>query len=897
MAPASSPTSQIDPAEARQRFLKFFQALQLADGLPPNEAAKAAIDASKTLSKPTPALPSGRNFPNAEELVKRFASAASASSSDDKPALTAATWEQFAELWGDFFCANQILLPKGKPATETDPSVDLDQLQALYQLIESAEIPKEPDAMDVDAEGKEKTSPRAASPSEMVVRHLGNLCNAISKENVAGVQRAVDAKNKSSSSSASPSGGPSASSSSSDLLHPGGQQAGGSSSSTAVGGPASSPVATGADSAVENCISNSDSPGELRILFLIFFHPCLQNPDRNEDSAKLLRAFRGLSEKGKEILATWLADLDIAMLRSQLQTIQQYLSITFLDIYHEEGADDENAPEHVWDMFVVKSSQLCKNALSYMELIWKANQIRIKRRREYRKEELTKGTAAMLRSVSKGMGATGGEVLPPEEFRNDAMNDVDNVLRHDYYHAVYFEFYQMQDEDEALSTKPKPKQAKSLHDISEKSALNTYTFGLLEHNFCLDANSKCRLLMISTADQQRHETRQEILSQVMQGQRRVNPYFTLKVRRDNLIQDTLMKLGAATPSSFRKQLKVVFEGEQGVDEGGVQKEFFQLLLDQLYDPNYAMFNYNPDNKTYWFNLGSFENNLQYELFGTLLGIAIYNHVILDIRFPLAVYQKLLSDDATGRANFTVDDLLEVSPDMGRSLLQLLEFEGNVEETFCRDFVASYESFGAEIQVPLKEGGESIPVTNENRGEFVSLYVDWFFNKSVFDKFRSFKKGFLRCFQPDDKEKSRVVQGPSGQNLFLSLFRASELELLICGNEVLDFASLKSNTIYQDGFESDSDTVAWFWEIVLDDFVEEERKSLLSFCTGSSRAPPKGLGAPEAKLTIGRQGPDSEALPTAHTCFNHLLIPEYSDKEKLRAKLKLAIANNQGFGLI
>lgn len=44
---------------------------------------------------------------------------------------------------------------------------------------------------------------------------------------------------------------------------------------------------------------------------------------------------------------------------------------------------------------------------------------------------------------------------------------------------------------------------------------------------------------------------------------------------------------------FKKKLKVVFEGEQGVDEGGVQKEYFQLLIEQLYDPNYGMFKYNP----------------------------------------------------------------------------------------------------------------------------------------------------------------------------------------------------------------------------------------------------------------------------------------------------------------
>merc|ERR1719183_3188184 len=144
------------------------------------------------------------------------------------------------------------------------------------------------------------------------------------------------------------------------------------------------------------------------------------------------------------------------------------------------------------------------------------------------------------------------------------------------------------------------------------------------------------------------------MSQVMQGQRRVNPYLVLKVRRDNLVMDTLNNLGQLRPAEYRKKLRVVFEGEPGVDEGGVQKKFFSLLVEQLYDPNYAMFNYNTSNKTYWFNPGSFEANLQYEMFGALLGIAIYNQVILDIRFPTIVYEKLLAQDPAGAIPCTVD---------------------------------------------------------------------------------------------------------------------------------------------------------------------------------------------------------------------------------------------------
>jgi hypothetical protein len=50
------------------------------------------------------------------------------------------------------------------------------------------------------------------------------------------------------------------------------------------------------------------------------------------------------------------------------------------------------------------------------------------------------------------------------------------------------------------------------------------------------------------------------------------------------------------------------------------------------------------------------------------------------------------------------------------------------------------------------------------------------------------------------------------------------------------------------------------------------------------------------LSVQRAGPDTEKLPTAHTCFNTLLLPEYSSRDKLQRKLMTAIQNAQGFGL-
>lgn len=81
-------------------------------------------------------------------------------------------------------------------------------------------------------------------------------------------------------------------------------------------------------------------------------------------------------------------------------------------------------------------------------------------------------------------------------------------------------------------------------------------------------------------------------------------------------------------------------------------------------------------------------------------------------------------------------------------------------------------------------------------------------------------------------------------------------MLICGSPKLDFVELERNTVYDGGYTKDSQTIKWFWEIIhsLDD---ENKKKFLFFCTGSDRAPIKGLGSME--FIIARNGPDSEML--------------------------------------
>ena len=70
----------------------------------------------------------------------------------------------------------------------------------------------------------------------------------------------------------------------------------------------------------------------------------------------------------------------------------------------------------------------------------------------------------------------------------------------------------------------------------------------------------------------------------------------------------------------------------------VVQELFGLLTRQLLSPDFGMFTEDADSRVLWFNADSLEANIQFELVGALLGLAIYNSVILDVSFPLVVYR-------------------------------------------------------------------------------------------------------------------------------------------------------------------------------------------------------------------------------------------------------------------
>ncbi|XP_072040522.1 ubiquitin-protein ligase E3A-like [Amphiura filiformis] len=401
-------------------------------------------------------------------------------------------------------------------------------------------------------------------------------------------------------------------------------------------------------------------------------------------------------------------------------------------------------------------------------------------------------------------------------------------------------------------------------------------FSFLNFPFILTPASKNLGLYYDNRIRMHNERRLTLLSSIVQGDQ-YNPYLKLKVRRDHVVDDALVRLEMVAmdnPSDLKKQLYVEFEGEQGVDEGGVSKEFFQLVIEEIFNPDIGMFTYNEDTSAYWFNPTSFEVERQYTLIGIVLGLAIYNNIILDIQFPMVVYRKLM-----GRRG-TVEDLQESQPVIYNSMKSILEYEGDVEEMVMMYFVISYtDVFGNTISHSLKEDGENVQVNNDNRQEFVDLYADFLLNKSVERQFRSFKKGF------------DMVTDESPLKIW---FRPEEIELLVCGSKDFDFEALEDAAEYDGGYTRHCDIIRFFWEIV-HDMDEDQKKKLLMFTTGSDRVPVGGLS--KLKLIIAKNGADSDRLPTSHTCFNVLLLPEYCSKDKLQERLLKAITHAKGFGML
>lgn len=352
----------------------------------------------------------------------------------------------------------------------------------------------------------------------------------------------------------------------------------------------------------------------------------------------------------------------------------------------------------------------------------------------------------------------------------------------------------------------------------------------------------------------------------------------IKVRRSHIFEDSFAEITRQSATDLKKRLMIKFDGEDGLDYGGLSREFFFLLSHEMFNPFYCLFEYSAhDNYTLQINPHSGINpeHLNYFKFiGRVVGLAIFHRRFLDAFFIGALYKMMLSKPVS------LADMEGVDADFHRSLQWMLDNDisgGILEQTFSTED----ERFGVMTTEDLIPNGRNIEVTNENKKEYVDLMVKWRIEKRIAEQFQAFKEGFQELIPHE----------------LINVFDERELELLIGGIAEIDVDDWKKHTDYRGYTESD-EVVQNFWQTVRS-WDGEQKSRLLQFTTGTSRIPVNGFKDLQGsdgprRFTIEKAG-EVGNLPKAHTCFNRLDLPPYKNLEQLQQKLTIAVEETMGFG--
>nr|XP_044620776.1 E3 ubiquitin-protein ligase NEDD4 isoform X2 [Equus asinus] len=375
-----------------------------------------------------------------------------------------------------------------------------------------------------------------------------------------------------------------------------------------------------------------------------------------------------------------------------------------------------------------------------------------------------------------------------------------------------------------------------------------------------------------------YKRKYEFFRRKLKKQNDIPNKFEMKLRRATVLEDSYRRIMGVKRADFLKaRLWIEFDGEKGLDYGGVAREWFFLISKEMFNPYYGLFEYSAtDNYTLQINPNSGlcnEDHLSYFKFiGRVAGMAVYHGKLLDGFFIRPFYKMMLHKP------ITLHDMESVDGEYYNSLRWILE---NDPTELDLRFVIDEELFGQTHQHELKNGGSEIVVTNKNKKEYIYLVIQWRFVNRIQKQMAAFKEGFFELIPQD----------------LIKIFDENELELLMCGLGDVDVNDWREHTKYKNGYNVNHPVIQWFWKAVLM-MDSEKRIRLLQFVTGTSRVPMNGF----AEL-YGSNGPQSftveqwgtpEKLPRAHTCFNRLDLPPYESFEELWDKLQMAIENTQGF---
>ncbi|KJE97944.1 E3 ubiquitin-protein ligase pub1, variant [Capsaspora owczarzaki ATCC 30864] len=350
-------------------------------------------------------------------------------------------------------------------------------------------------------------------------------------------------------------------------------------------------------------------------------------------------------------------------------------------------------------------------------------------------------------------------------------------------------------------------------------------------------------------------------------------------RRNNIFEDSYNVILRMKPEDMKKRLNIKFAGEDGLDYGGVSREWFYLLSHEMLNPYYGLFQYT-GNDMYTLQInpesGVNPDHLSYFHFiGRVIGLALFHGYYIDGGFTMPFFKMMLGKP------LELADVESVDPEYHRSLKWTLD--NDITDVLDLTFEAEYDRFGQQETQELKPGGKNIPVTEANKKEYTDLIVQWRFSRGIKEQFRWFMTGITELVPLT----------------MLQTFDEAQLELVIGGLGEIDVEDWRRHATYKNCNPNDP-VVLWFWK-ALESFDHEKRARVLQFVTGTSRVPVNGFrdlqGSNGPKpFMIERVQLSDKSLPKSHTCFNRIDLPNYTAYQQLHDKLSLAVEETMGFGI-
>lgn len=360
-------------------------------------------------------------------------------------------------------------------------------------------------------------------------------------------------------------------------------------------------------------------------------------------------------------------------------------------------------------------------------------------------------------------------------------------------------------------------------------------------------------------------------------------HIKLKVRRGSVLQDSMDAIESIDAEDMKKIFRFEFIGEPALDAGGVAREFFTIIIEQLFNPDCGLFLYSAVNQMCMqINPNSgIANDFHLRYFhmcGRVMGKALMDGQITPVHLVQPLYKHIMGWPVN------MKDLEHIDDDVFRNLLQLLSID-DVSQ-LCLEFVVDEDRLGMTKTVDLIKNGADTPVTNDNLPRYLEEQLKYRTMGRISEQLTEFLRGFYD-----------VVPEP-----LLSVFDFQEIELLLHGLPTIDMDDWINHTEYTGEFSNSSHKVVqWFWA-TLREFEQEQKARLLQFVTGTSGVPIQGFSHLQGndgnirKFTI-HGDKNLKVFPKAHTCFNRIDMPLYKNKTELQKWLVMAISmESTGFGI-